>query len=98
MSTSSSTSSTSIEKSQTPSHRFRGKLFHAQPGPVADAAARPYSPAVKGFAAEALAIARYHIMLVAMSATVVFGWIATGSRPWALTLVVAVDWFLINLM
>lgn len=48
--------------------------------------------------AEVLAITRYHIMLVAMAATVVFGWIATGSRPWALTLVVTVDWFLINLM
>lgn len=47
---------------------------------------------------ELLAIARYHIMLVAMAATVVFGWIATGTRPWALTLVVTVDWFLINLM
>ena len=47
---------------------------------------------------EILAIARYHIMLVAMAATVVFGWIATGERPWALTLVVTVDWFLINLM
>lgn len=47
---------------------------------------------------EILAIARYHIMLVAMAATVVFGWIATGTRPWALTLVVTVDWFLINLM
>lgn len=48
--------------------------------------------------AEVLAIARYHIMLVAMAATVVFGWIATGARPWAVTLVVAVDWFLINFM
>jgi len=48
--------------------------------------------------AEVLAIARYHIMLVAMAATVVFGWIATGDRPWAVTLVVTVDWFLINLM
>src|SRR3954468_218410 len=48
--------------------------------------------------AEVLAIARYHIMLVAMAATVVFGWIATGQRPWALTLVVTVDWFLINFM
>jgi 4-hydroxybenzoate polyprenyltransferase len=48
--------------------------------------------------AEVRAIARTHIMLVAMAATVVFGWIATGSRPWALTLVVTVDWFLINLM
>jgi 4-hydroxybenzoate polyprenyltransferase len=65
---------------------------------LADAAARSYSQRVQGLASEALAIARYHIMLVAMSATVVFGWIATGARPWALTIVVAVDWFLINLM
>ena len=47
---------------------------------------------------EILAIARYHILMVAMAATAAFGWIATGERPWALTLVVAVDWFLINLM
>lgn len=47
---------------------------------------------------EIVMIARYHIMVVAMAATVVFGWIATGVRPWALTLVVALDWFLINLM
>lgn len=46
----------------------------------------------------ALAIARYHIMLVAMFATVVFAFIMTGKHPWALTAVVAVDWFLINLM
>lgn len=51
-----------------------------------------------GFFAEALAIARYHIMLVAMFATVVFAFVMTGQRPWVLTLVVAVDWFLINLM
>ncbi len=54
--------------------------------------------AAPGLLAELLAIARYHIMLVAMAATVVFGWIATGERPWALTIVVAIDWFLINLM
>jgi 4-hydroxybenzoate polyprenyltransferase len=45
---------------------------------------------------ELLAIARHHIMLIAMTATVVFGWIMTGERLFALTLVVAVDWFLIN--
>ncbi|MBI2390519.1 MAG: UbiA family prenyltransferase [Deltaproteobacteria bacterium] len=50
------------------------------------------------FVSEALSIARYHIMLVAMFAAVVFGWIATGHRFWALTIVVALDWFLINLM
>lgn len=47
---------------------------------------------------DALAIARYHIVFVAMAAAVVFGWIFTGERPWALALVVGVDWFLVNLM
>ncbi len=53
---------------------------------------------MKGLLGELLAIARYHIMLVAMFATVVFGWIMTGHKPWALTAIVAIDWFLINLM
>lgn len=43
-------------------------------------------------------IARYHIMLVAMAAALVFGWIATGRYLFALTLVVGLDWFLINFM
>src|SRR5436190_24015587 len=47
---------------------------------------------------DALAIARYPIMLVAMTATVVFGWLMTGQRPWAVALVAGLDWFLINLM
>ena len=47
---------------------------------------------------DALAIARYHIMLVAMVACVVFGWLMTGRYPVALALVVGLDWFLINLM
>lgn len=46
---------------------------------------------------DALAIARYHIVLVAMTASVVFGWILTGRYELALTLLVAVDWFVINL-
>lgn len=60
------------------------------------AVARPAPP--PSLVAELLAIARYHILLVAMAASVVFGFIATGARPWALAIVVAVDWFLINLM
>lgn len=47
---------------------------------------------------DALAIARYHIVLVAMTACLVFGWLMTGRYRLALTLVVALDWFLINLM
>ena len=45
----------------------------------------------------ALAIARYHIVLVAMTASVVFGWLFTGQYGWTLALVVGVDWFLVNL-
>jgi 4-hydroxybenzoate polyprenyltransferase len=47
---------------------------------------------------DALAIARYHIVLVAMAACVTFGWIFTGRYAWLLALVVGVDWFLINLV
>lgn len=51
-----------------------------------------------GALGDALAIARYHIMLVAMAACVVFGWLMTGRYLFLLTAVVALDWFLINLM
>lgn len=47
---------------------------------------------------DALMIARYHIVLVAMTACLVFGWIMTGHHPFALAVVVGLDWFLINLM
>ena len=49
-------------------------------------------------ARDALAIARYHIVLVAMAAAIVFGWIFTERHLWALAVVVGIDWFLINLM
>lgn len=45
----------------------------------------------------ALSIMRYHIMLVAMTATLVFGWLMTGEYPFAIAGVVGLDWFLINL-
>lgn len=48
--------------------------------------------------ADALAIIRYHIVLIAMTATLVFGWLMTGERPWALALIAGLDWFLINLL
>ena len=47
---------------------------------------------------DALAIARYHIVLVAMTACVAFGWIFTGKYPFGVAAVVGIDWFLINLM
>lgn len=48
--------------------------------------------------AEALAIARYHILLVAVAAAAVFGWLVTGRVPSFLLVVVALDWFFINLL
>ncbi|MBL8604282.1 MAG: UbiA family prenyltransferase [Myxococcales bacterium] len=47
---------------------------------------------------DGLAIIRYHIVLIAMAATVVFGWLMTGRYAWALALVTGLDWFLINLL
>lgn len=55
-------------------------------------------PAPQSALSELLAIARYHILGVAMAANLVFGWLMTGEVPWALALVVCVDWFLINFM
>src|SRR6185436_14500531 len=45
-----------------------------------------------------LAVARYHIVLIAVLATLVFGWLLTGAYPVELALVVGLDWFLINLL
>lgn len=47
---------------------------------------------------DALAIIRYHIVLVAMAASLVFGWLEKGTYAWGLTLVVGLDWFLVNLL
>ena len=55
-------------------------------------------PARTSALSDAFVIVRYHIVLVAMAASIVFGWIFTGRYGWALSAVVAVDWFLINLM
>ena len=51
-----------------------------------------------GVVADGLAIVRYHIVLIAMAATLVFGWLMTGQRPFALALIAGLDWFLINLL
>ena len=47
---------------------------------------------------EWLMIARFHIVLIAMTACVTFGYLFTGRYPFALVPVVAVDWFVINLV
>jgi len=51
-----------------------------------------------GAIADGLAIVRYHIVLIAIAATLVFGWLMTGQRPFALALIAGLDWFLINLL
>ena len=43
-------------------------------------------------------IARYHIVLVAMTSQVVFGFLFSGRYLLGLSLVVGLDWFLINLL
>jgi 4-hydroxybenzoate polyprenyltransferase len=48
--------------------------------------------------ADAISIARLHIVMIAMAATVVFGWLMTGRYLFALALVSGVDWFVINLV
>lgn len=48
--------------------------------------------------ADALAVARYHIVLVAMTASLVFGWLMTGRYLLVVPPLVGLDWFLINLM
>ena len=61
-------------------------------------ASAPATPAPPTSAlSDALSIARYHIVLIAMTASLVFGWLTTGRYGWLLALVVGLDWFLINL-
>lgn len=48
--------------------------------------------------ADALSIARYHIVLIAMAGMLTFGWLMSGRYLWGLSLIVGLDWFLINLM
>lgn len=55
------------------------------------------TPAPSSPLADALAIMRHHIVLIAMTASLVFGWLTTGRYGWLLALVVGLDWFLINL-
>ncbi len=47
---------------------------------------------------ELASILRLHIIGVAVVATLVFGWLFTDVYPWAVALVVGLDWALINLL
>ncbi|HRI50509.1 MAG TPA: UbiA family prenyltransferase [Pseudomonadota bacterium] len=59
--------------------------------------APPASPASQGLA-DALSIARYHIVLIAMTGMLTFGWLMSGRYLLGLSVIVGLDWFLINLM
>lgn len=54
--------------------------------------------AVRKLISDWLWIARYHIVLVAMTATLTFGWLMSSRYLWGLSGVVGLDWFLINLL
>lgn len=45
-----------------------------------------------------LSISRFHIVAIAAMGTFTFGWLFLGQYPWLLSLVCALDWFLVNLL
>lgn len=45
-----------------------------------------------------LLVSRLHIVLIAAMGTLTFGWLFTGTHPWALAAIAALDWFLVNLI
>jgi len=49
---------------------------------------------VKTFAS----VGRLHIVAIAALGTLTFGWLFSGTRPWLLAGVCALDWFLVNLL
>ena len=46
----------------------------------------------------ALSVSRLHIVAIAALGCFTFGWAFTGSYPWLLSMVCALDWFLVNLL
>lgn len=77
----------------TPSHTAR---LRERPRLVVTQETSPSPPKTSAFS-DALSIVRYHIVLIAMTASLVFGWLTTGRYGFGLALVVGLDWFLINL-
>ena len=43
-------------------------------------------------------VTRVHIVAIAAMGTFTFGWLFTGTHPWLLSAVCALDWFLVNLL
>ncbi|NUN12652.1 MAG: UbiA family prenyltransferase [Myxococcales bacterium] len=54
--------------------------------------------AYRGFWGEIATISRVHILLVAVIASIVFGWLMGGDYLWAAAFFCGLDWFLINLL
>jgi len=48
--------------------------------------------------ADAASILRVHIILIGVTAALVFGWVLTGTHPWGVAVLGGVDWLLINLL
>jgi len=62
--------------------------------PEKEAAADPAGWSLRAFAD----IGRLHITAIAAMGVFTFGWLFTGSYPWFLTAVCALDWFVVNLV
>lgn len=77
---------------------IQGSVTESATVPAAVSPAPPLGGSSSSILADALAIARYHIVLVAMAAVLVFGWLMTGRYHGWLVPIVGLDWFLINLM
>ncbi len=45
-----------------------------------------------------MSISRLHIVAIATLGTFTFGWLFTGTYPWALAAICALDWFIVNLL
>jgi 4-hydroxybenzoate polyprenyltransferase len=43
-------------------------------------------------------VGRHHITLIAALGVFTFGWLLTGEYPWLITVVCALDWYLVNLI
>src|SRR5881628_1339494 len=52
----------------------------------------------QGVIATAVSVGRLHIVAIAALGCFTFGWLFTGHHAWAVTVVCALDWFLVNLL
>jgi 4-hydroxybenzoate polyprenyltransferase len=52
----------------------------------------------QGVIATAVSVGRLHIVAIAALGCFTFGWLFTGHYPWLVTILCALDWFLVNLL